>query len=115
MSSKVTLKVTQGGELTGKKFSFSDPTTCSVGRADNCALRMPDSWPYRNISRHHCLLVINPPEVQVMDFGSKNGTYVNGEIIGQRDWKTEGEESRELHSGDEIRVGDVVLQVDVES
>ncbi|KYC36281.1 hypothetical protein WA1_52005 [Scytonema hofmannii PCC 7110] len=35
-------------------------------------------------SRYHCLLDINPPDIRVRDFGSRNGTYVNGKKIGQR-------------------------------
>jgi len=31
------------------------------------------------------LLDINPPDIRVRDFGSKNGTFVNGEKIGQRE------------------------------
>ncbi|MDF0552306.1 FHA domain-containing protein [Kamptonema sp. UHCC 0994] len=39
---------------------------------------------HRTISRYHCLLDINPPDIRVRDFGSKNGTFVNGKKIGQR-------------------------------
>ena len=35
--------------------------------------------------RRHCLLDINPPDIRVRDFGSLNGTYVNGTMIGQRE------------------------------
>jgi pSer/pThr/pTyr-binding forkhead associated (FHA) protein len=36
------------------------------------------------ISRYHCLLDINPPDIRIRDFDSLNGTYVNGECIGRR-------------------------------
>jgi pSer/pThr/pTyr-binding forkhead associated (FHA) protein len=115
MSAKVILKVKEGGEMTGKEFAFNKATTCSVGRADNCKVRMPDSWAFRNISRHHCMLVIDPPDVEVVDDGSKNGTYVNGEKIGQRNWQPAEEHTCLLRPGDEIRIGDVVFQVTVQT
>jgi pSer/pThr/pTyr-binding forkhead associated (FHA) protein len=36
------------------------------------------------ISRYHCLLDINSPDIRVRDLGSLNGTIVNGKKIGQR-------------------------------
>jgi len=58
------------------------------------------------------LLDINPPDVRVRDFGSLNGTYVNGEKIGQRDkhqTPAEGAEAesiqRDLSDGDEVCLG----------
>jgi pSer/pThr/pTyr-binding forkhead associated (FHA) protein len=74
-----------------------------------------------DVSRHHCLVEIEPPVVRVRDLGSLNGTFVNDKLIGSR-LKTAvvmdralGEVvERELKDGDEIRLGHTVLQVGLE-
>ncbi len=117
MSTKVKLTVT-AGKLRGREFVFGDRTTCTVGRAGDCYLQFPDE--YQTVSRHHCVLEINPPEVCVRDIGSRNGTYVNGVMIGQRDSCQPVEEAAwmrwpecPLHEGDEVRVGDMALRVEI--
>ncbi|MGO4423600.1 FHA domain-containing protein, partial [Streptomyces sp. MCAF7] len=82
------------GPLQGRTFEFPERATCVVGRADDCTLQLPEDEGYSGISRHHCLLDINPPDVRVRDLGSINGTYVNGDKIGQRD------EGRPPHEAD---------------
>ena len=84
MPARVTLRVTEG-KLRGDEFAFDGRATCLIGRAPDCRPRLPDDPAHRTISRHHCLLDINPPDVRVRDFGSLNGTYVNGEKIGGRE------------------------------
>lgn len=108
------------GSLAGKTFAFADPTACVVGRGADCQLRLPSDQEHSLISRHHCLLEINPPSARVRDLGSLNGTFVNGEEIGHRDRHLRPEEAglmewseRELHDGDEILVGNVTLRVAV--
>ena len=81
MPSKVTLKVIQGS-LDKDSYVFDDTTTCIIGRATDCSPRIPDNEAHQIISRHHCLLDINPPDIRVRDFGSLNGTFVNGKKIG---------------------------------
>ena len=54
------------------------------------------------ISRHHCAIVVEQSYVAVRDFGSKNGTYVNGErVVGEC----------ELKSGDQLRVGPLEFEI----
>ena len=84
MPASVSLKVSNGS-LVGQAFIFDERTTCIVGRAGDCSPQLPDDEQHRTISRHHCLFDINPPGIRVRDFGSKNGTYVNGVKIGQRE------------------------------
>ena len=84
MSTKIILTVISGN-LKGKKFEFSDRTTCIIGRAQDCTLRLPNNEYHKTISRYHCLLDINPPHIRVRDFGSLHGTYINGKIIGKRE------------------------------
>jgi len=103
----------QGGSLDGTEYEFHEPAVCVIGRAEECCLRLPDALEYKDVSRHHCLLSLNPPEVWIQDLGSKNGTFVNGEKIGQRVRLGAGEGAvnvhpanrRQLHDGDEIRLG----------
>ncbi|MEO5358013.1 MAG: serine/threonine-protein kinase [Nitrospirae bacterium YQR-1] len=117
MPAKVVLEVTEG-KLKGKKYKFLERTTCILGRGVDCNPRLPDDDEHRTISRHHCLLDINPPGIRIRDFGSLNGTYVNGHKIGQR-LKTQNinEISQmefpeyDLKKGDEIKLGTTVFKV----
>jgi eukaryotic-like serine/threonine-protein kinase len=47
--------------------------------------RVPDDHEHRTISRLHCLIDVNPPDIRIRDMGSKFGTFVNGVRIGQRE------------------------------
>ena len=107
MPGKVIFEVTKG-ELAGKKYEYEQPDRVFVGRQDDCGIVFPE----KTVSRYHCLLDINPPSVKLQDFGSLNGTFLNGEKIGQRErsqsWEeAKGEEHQEyvLHDGDVIRLG----------
>jgi serine/threonine protein kinase len=119
MPAKVTLTVTDG-KLRGQQFVFADRTTCIVGRADDCEPRLPDDNDHKTISRHHCLLDINPPDLRVRDFGSLNGTYVNGAKIGQRQPGQTPEQAaqqrfpeHDLKDGDRIELGHTVFKVGI--
>jgi eukaryotic-like serine/threonine-protein kinase len=75
------------------------------------------SW---TVSRHHCLLEVDPPLLRVQDLGSLNGTYVNGEKVGQRGRALSPEDAsrvaqpvREVLDGDELRVGNTCFRVEV--
>jgi pSer/pThr/pTyr-binding forkhead associated (FHA) protein len=99
---------------------FDQPTQCVVGRADDCDIQLPPDFAHADVSRHHCLLRIEPPVVHVRDLGSKNGTFVNGENIGQRQLNQNIEEAdlrafreRDAKDGDEIRLGGTVFRVGV--
>ncbi|MFI1094011.1 protein kinase [Streptomyces sp. NPDC020917] len=105
MPSSVTL--TLCGAPTPATYVFDDRTTCLVGRARECGI--PLAATEKKVSRHHCVLDVNPPLVRVRDLGSRNGTYVNGERLAP------GPAGRELSDGDEIRVGGAVLRVSVRS
>ena len=117
MSAQVILTTTHG-DLEGREFAFDGPATNVLGRCVDCQIRLPaDDW---TVSRHHCLLEVGPPYVRVQDLGSLNGTYVNGEKVGQRDRSLPLEAAarlaqpvRELHDGDELRVGNTCFHVAV--
>lgn len=92
---RVTLTLTQG-DLKGQEFVFEERTTCILGREKDCFPRFPENEDHRTISRHHCLLDINPPDICVRDLGSRNGTYVENELIGKRPEGMSPEDGRRL-------------------
>jgi eukaryotic-like serine/threonine-protein kinase len=78
---------------------------------------MPNHWLNLNVSRHHCVFDIDPPHVHVRDLGSRNGTYVNGRKIGQRQRsgadtvRLEEMPDVALDDGDDVRIGNAVVRV----
>jgi pSer/pThr/pTyr-binding forkhead associated (FHA) protein len=116
----VTLTVVEG-QLVGKEYEFHEPAAYVIGRAEECYPRLPDDFWHKDISRHHCLLTVHLPDVWVQDLGSKNGTFVNGQKIGQRpsrlteeDGACHAAERHPLADGDEIALGHhTVLRVGV--
>lgn len=82
MPAKITLKVAKGADA-GKSYSYDGKEILIVGRQADCSIKIPDSAV--TVSRYHCLIDISPPSVMVRDFGSLNGTYLNGKKIGQRE------------------------------
>lgn len=120
MPAKVTLTITEG-KSPGRQYTFDFRTTCIIGRSKDCNPQLPDNEDHRTISRYHCLLDINPPDIRVRDFGSRNGTYVNGKKIGQRQPNQTPEEAAklqfaeyDLQNGDEIKLGNTVFVVGIE-
>jgi pSer/pThr/pTyr-binding forkhead associated (FHA) protein len=117
MVPKVTLTV-QGGSQDGQEYTFAGPTQCVIGRADDCAVRLHHSWESLMVSRRHCELDVDPPHVRVRDLGSRNGTYLNGRLIGRRCRDELPEDvtqldscGHELADGDELGVGPITLRV----
>ncbi len=116
---KVILKVLQGS-LQQKEYTFAERTTCVIGRALDCNIILPDEQSHSTISRYHCLLDINPPSICIRDFGSLNGTYVNGEKIGQRDINASIKKAKQLiypeydlQQGDRFQLGESIFQVHI--
>lgn len=116
MPTKVILKINKG-QLAGEKFSFDQKESLILGRQHDCSIVFPDN----SVSRYHCMLDIAPPSVIVRDFGSLNGTYINGEIIGRRDSAMSIEEGREqifaefpMKPGDRLELGkDCEITLDI--
>lgn len=118
MPSRVRL-VIMAGQMVGEQFEFDRRTVCVIGRAQGCRPRIEDPE-LRRVSRHHCLLDINPPDIRIRDFGSRNGTWVNGRKIGQRrNGETPAEAARrryrevDLTDGDQFRLGRTVFRVEI--
>ena len=83
--------------------------TCIIGRSDSAQLVIPPEASV-GVSRHHCLLEINPPDITVQDMGSLNGTCINNQKIGQgrcndNDGMPLAPLSYELNDGDVLKVG----------
>jgi pSer/pThr/pTyr-binding forkhead associated (FHA) protein len=89
--------VVVSGKRAGEEVSVTGPKFF-IGRASDCQLR-PHS---EMVSRHHCVIILEEGYVGVRDFGSKNGTLVNGELA-------RGEQ--ELKNGDRIQVGDLEFEI----
>jgi len=63
-----------------------------IGRGTDCDLRLNES----TISRHHCILHLVGDEATLIDLGSSNGTFLNGQRVRSQ---------AVLHSGDELGLG----------
>ena len=93
------LRVLEGSEesreipLKGPKFF--------VGRDKTCHLRPRSDL----ISRHHCVILLDPDGLGIRDFGSKNGTLVNGQRVVDR---------QELLAGDVLTIGPLKFEVVIE-
>jgi serine/threonine-protein kinase len=116
---RITLTITEG-VLKGEEYVFHDSARWVLGRSPDCDITLPMDLLHRDVSRHHCTFEIDPPTVRVCDLNSLNGTYVNGEKIGQgptpMSWGELDHErnTRELRDGDEVRVGNTVIRISVE-
>jgi pSer/pThr/pTyr-binding forkhead associated (FHA) protein len=117
MFTNVILRAT-AGDLKGQEIVLDHPGQYTLGRSQDCAIQLPDAL--FMVSRHHCRLVVEPPSVRVQDLGSLNGTYVNGEKVGQRSREQTAEEAAAqeqpehvLSDGDELQLGTAVFQVEL--
>jgi len=93
---EVKLKVLAGAHV-GKQIRLTKDRFV-VGRSEECHLRASSDL----ISRRHCAIVNDKSGVFVEDFGSRNGTQVNGERV---------EGNRELKAGDHLKIGPLEFEV----
>ena len=96
----VTLVVLEG-PLKGRLFEFERHDTFIVGRSRFVHCPMPEDMA---LSRDHFMIEINPPQCELRDLGSTNGTYVNNIRV----------DRARLVSGDVIAAGQSVFRVQVE-
>ena len=85
------------GKSAGRAIVLKRPRLL-IGRSEECDVR-PLS---EEVSRRHCQVLKESDHVAVEDFGSRNGTFVNGKRI---------EVKTVLHDGDRLRVGSLELTV----
>ena len=95
----VRLKILHGSAA-GKEVKIPVPK-CLIGRGDDCHIK-PQS---DAISRKHCVIITTENEVVVRDLNSRNGTFVNGERVG---------EESVLLTGDTLRVGPLEFELVIE-
>jgi FHA domain len=72
-----------------------------VGRSKNAHFIIHDP----KCSSFHCSITLNQNHLEITDLHSKNGTFLNGIRI----------EKSEIFIGDEIRIGQTILSIDVAS
>jgi pSer/pThr/pTyr-binding forkhead associated (FHA) protein len=76
-------------------YLLHEQDTIIVGRARDCHIRVRDV----QVSRHHCRLTWESGAWRLVDLGSINRTYVNGQAA----------TACELQNGDQIRIGSTRL------
>jgi hypothetical protein len=64
------------GLETGSTYELQTPVTL-LGRGTDCDLRLVDT----GVSRHHAELRVEDSQVVLVDLGSTNGTFVNGQPV----------------------------------
>ncbi len=82
--------IATAGPLKGSVFPLTEGEW-TIGRSAKNQLRLKDN----GVSREHCVFRRSGEQVTLRDLGSHNGTFVNGERIGEK----------ELRSGAEVRIG----------
>src|SRR4051812_11604695 len=93
---KVQLVFDKGGRR--NVFTLTSPRAV-IGRAHGTTVRIPSS----EVSRQHCRLTVEGGLVHVVDLGSVNGTFLNGERVTSLSV---------VAPGDRLDVGPVVFTVD---
>lgn len=93
--------IATNGKHAGKEITVAGPKFF-VGRAEDCDLRSGSE----SVDPYHCLIVVEEDSAVVRDFGSKNGTQVNGEKI---------DKQQELKSGDALQIGPLQFKVEFPS
>ncbi len=90
-SKESAMLVLQRGAEAGRRWPLSRTQPLLIGRSEECQISLPD----RQVSRVHARIAWNGAEYMLEDLGSKNGTHLNGQDIGQ---------PSPLQDGDEIQI-----------
>jgi hypothetical protein len=91
----VPILIAYQGILSGQRWKIKKGSFI-MGRADDCDVVIPD----RQISRYHARIERDVGGYLLRDLGSKNGTYVNGELLRGQPYR--------LQDGDEIELATVI-------
>ena len=81
--------IANNSSLDGQQWLITD--TLLIGRDANCDVVIAD----RQVSREHAIIRKNGAVVTIEDLGSKNGTYLNGQLL---------TEAKQLNEADEITI-----------
>ena len=80
------------GVLEGRELRFPlDKDRLTIGRTAKNDIQLHAQY----VSRHHAILLFEDGKTRIVDWGSKNGIYVNSERVGER----------ELADGDRLTIG----------
>ncbi|QDT25383.1 FHA domain-containing protein [Gimesia panareensis] len=85
------------GKYQGKTLKLPERDV-TLGREPDCDIRVPDP----DVSRKHCQLSTREGTLYVTDLQSRNGTYVNDQVI---------EAETPLKPGDLLRVGPMMFEL----
>lgn len=77
--------VGQSGPLSGQRWMVRDSLV--IGRDAGCDIMIPS----RQVSRRHARLVVTGEGTSIEDLGSKNGTHLNGETVGEIEILNDGD------------------------
>lgn len=80
------LLIAQTGPLEGQRWKIKSELI--LGRDSDCDIIIP----LRQVSRHNTRIYLSPDRAIVEDLDSKNGTYVNGQIVQEPVTLTDGDE-----------------------
>ena len=110
----LTLTVKDGTHC-GTAYRLEEERPFTMGRAKDCDLPLPSDREFQTVSRRHCLLCITPGSVWVQDLGSRNGTFLNGELLGNPELFALPEVPliQELKDGDELKLGGVIFRASI--
>lgn len=115
MSTRIKLTVVKGSHE-GEELTWVGQTRITIGRSKECTFQLHGAVDDLLVSRRHCLIDVHPDKVEIRDLKSCNGTFVNGLRLGESHKPIRGPSAlkRRLKNGDAIRIGNAVLQVDIE-
>ncbi len=91
MEREVAMLILQRSEGSGGRWPLENEVT-HIGRSPDCEIILPE----RVVSREHAQIERREDGYYLFDLGSKNGTFVNGEPVGQVGYR--------LQDGDEIQI-----------
>lgn len=115
MRSTLILKALTGPQ-SGTVFTFDRHDMFVFGRSPDCQCAIPADL---YISSRHFLLEVNPPDAELRDLGSKNGTYLNGSVLGGRlkgespEGAAERSRKAAVKRGDRIKAGKTEFEVEL--
>lgn len=92
------------GVLATPLLAHFDSTGGLIGRSETAKLSLPD--PKRTVSRFHAHISCTDDVFHIEDMGSTNSPSVNGVVLGAN-------QRAALQAGDQIRIGDFTLAVDL--
>jgi pSer/pThr/pTyr-binding forkhead associated (FHA) protein len=108
MNAKIRLTVLTGPHR-GIHFTIRETGKLTLGRSEECDVCLRGDPRDLCISRRHCELTFDPPNVFVDDLGSANGTFVNGHPCAGRP----SAHAITVTDGDILTVGGTSLRIDI--